>query len=463
LFIDSEKERTMDPDSNVLGRIITLIALIALSAAFAMCESAIVTLNDTKLRKMAEGGNKKAIALTKLVEHPSRFFATIQLGAALSGFFAAALAVVLLVRRLAEALAVLPVPEAAVGAASFIVVVLLTVLAVLTLGEFVLKRVGVRHHEKISMALARPLAAFAWMARPLVALLSFLSGGILRLLGIDPNVMDEPVTEEEIRMLLDEGSEDGNIEESDKDMIINIFDFDDTTVDELMTHRTDIVSLELGATLRQVVGTAVESHYTRFPVCEGDLDNIVGILHVKDLLERIISPDAPFDISSYLREPFYAAESMSCKLLLSILKEKKQQMAVVVDEYGGTAGIITMEDLLESIVGNIQDEYDDEEEEISSDGAGVYSIDGIADLEEVCKALGLELGEDDLEEFETISGYIIDRLGYIPDEHERPELRVGDVLFTVEAVEDRRIAKLKAERISQDEIQSAQEQPAEQT
>jgi len=215
------------------------------------------------------------------------------------------------------------------------------------------------------------------------------------------------------------------------------------------------VALELGATLRQVVGTAIESHYTRIPVCDDDLDNIAGILNVKDLLERItLDPDAPFDITAYLREPFYATESMSCKRLLSTLREKKLQVAVVVDEYGGTAGIITMEDLLEGIVGSIQDEYDDEEEEITALGAGDYILDGTANLEDVCKTLGLELSEDDMEEFETIGGYIIHRFGAIPEDDERPQIQIDDVLFTAQAVEEHRISKLRAQKITESPSQA---------
>jgi len=273
------------------------------------------------------------------------------------------------------------------------------------------------------------------------------------MMGIDPSAEDDAVTEEEIRMLLDEGSEEGNIEESDKDMINNIFDFGDTEVSELMIHRTEVVALDREADLREVIETAVESGCTRIPVYEGDLDSIVGILHMKDLLGLITRGQAqgqenPFDISVYLRDPFYAVESMSCKLLFATMKEKKLQMAVVVDEYGGTAGIITMEDLVEGIVGDIQDEYDEEEEEeIAKSGADSYLIDGVADLEEVCKTLGLLPEEDELEEFETIGGYIIHKLGYIPGEDEAPTLSVGGILFTVQQMEDRRIAKLTAQML----------------
>jgi len=461
----------MEPDSTSFVYIALMITALLLKAFFTMSETAIVTLNDSKLRKLALSGNKKAVMISRLVEQPARFYATTKVGGALSVFFAFALALYLIGARLErvigelhpyrlwvvfdyepapmfpEFLASFSTPPLWMSALTYGLVGIAVAGAILLLGDFVPYRLAGRHHEKMAFALAGPFAAFAWLLRPLVALISAGSNGILRLLGIDPGAEDESVTEEEIRMLLDEGSEEGNIEESDKDMINNIFDFGDTEVSELMIHRTEVVALDREADLREVVETAVESGCTRIPVYEGDLDSIVGILHVKDLLGLITrSPQLSFDIGVYLRDPFYAVESMSCKLLFSTLKEKKLQMAVVVDEYGGTAGIITMEDLVEGIVGEIQDEYDEEEEEeIAKSGADTYLMDGIANLEEACETLGLTPDEDELEEFETIGGYIIHKLGYIPGEDEQPTLSVDGVIFTVQQMEDNRIAKLTAQ------------------
>ena len=437
----------MDSDSLYTVYIVLMIAALLLCALFTMAEAAIVTFSDSKLRKLAQSGHKKAVLISRLVEHPSRFFATTKVGGTLSGFCAFTMALWAIAPWLVTLLWMLSVPVFWAVVIAYLLAGVFCAGAILVLGEFVARRLAIRHHEKFAFFIAGPLSAFTWLSRPFVVLLSSVSGLILRLLGIDPNTQDEPVTEEEIRMLLDEGSEDGNIEEIDKDMINNIFDFGDTEVSELMIHRTEVVALERSASLREVVEAAVESGCTRFPVYEGDLDCIVGILHVKDLLGLITrGPDAAFDISVYLRDPFYAVESMSCKLLFTTMKEKKLQIAVVVDEYGGTAGIITMEDLIEDIVGDIQDEYDEEEEEeIARSGADTYLIDGVADLEEVCETLGLMPEEDELEEFETIGGYIIHKLGYIPAEDEQPTLSVGDILFTVQSMEDRRIAKLTAQ------------------
>ena len=441
-----------------------LVAAMLLYIFFTMSEAAIVTLNDAKLRKQALSGNKKAIKITRLVEHPTRFFAALKVGGSLCAFFAFAMATDMLGTVLRFTLLsgssrfFWAMHQAGLSwdaiwrasvAAAYLLAGIVCACVILILGDFVPRRLAIRHHERFAFFAVGPLNALATLLRPLVIVISAASGGILRLLGLDPKTEEEPVTEEEIRMLLDEGSEEGNIEESDKDMINNIFDFGDTEVSELMIHRTEVVALEREADLREVIETAVESGCTRIPVYEGDLDSIVGILHIKDLLGLIThGQESAFDISVYLRDPFYAAESMSCKLLFATMKEKKQQIAVVVDEYGGTAGIITMEDLIEGIVGDIQDEYDEEEEEeIAQSGAGSYLIDGIADLEEVVKTLGFTPEEDELEEFETIGGYIIHKLGYIPEEGEQPTISIGGILFTVEAMEDRRIAKLMAKII----------------
>jgi len=453
----------MDPDSDLFGRIILVIALVLLHAFFTMSKTSITTFNDAKLQKMAAQGHKKAALIVRLVSDPSRFFATVKVGVTLSGFFAAAIAADTFSRYLEIALARLPIPEMVSRGISFAVVVLLIAMVAIVFGDLVPKRAAgtEKNHESIAMALSWPFAFFIWFLRPFVAMFSFLSGVVLRLMGIDPNKNDETVTEEEIRMLLDEGSEEGNIEQSDKEMINNIFDLGDTRVKEMMIHRTDMVAIEKGSDLREIVDIVVDSGYTRIPVYEGDLDKIVGILYVKDLLKLITrSPGGSFDISEYLLEPFYAIDSMRCKLLFSMLKEKKMQMAVVVDEYGGTAGIITMEDLLEGIVGDIKDEYDqDEEDDISHIESGAYIMDGIADLEDVCETLGLEPEKEDLEEFETIGGYIVHKLGYIPEEDEQPSIVVGNILFTVQAMEDRRIAKLKAERRESDASDQNTAQP----
>lgn len=255
-------------------------------------------------------------------------------------------------------------------------------------------------------------------------------------------------TEDEIRMLVDEGGKRGGIDQSEKEMIHNIFEFDDRTVDTMMAHRTEIVSIDLDTPLQEIIETALKSGYSRIPVCENDLDSIAGILYVKDLL-ALIGSDADkesFTLKNYMREPLYVLESNSCMDVLSEFKAQKIQIAIVVDEYGGTSGLVTMEDLLETIVGNIQDEYDDEDEEIFELGENRYLVDGLTSLEDVDKYFGLKLSED--EEFDTIGGYVVHRLGRIPALDEHPSVEVGGYRFIVSEMDERHVARLEIEKLA---------------
>jgi len=437
----------MEPEDNLLIYVALLMALILVNAFFSMSEIAIISLNDNKIRKMAQEGNKKAAAVVKLINEPSRFLATIQLGVTVSGFLAAAVAADTFAARLAASMRGVPVNPTAIRVIALICITLALSVISLVLGTLVPKRVGMHHFEKIAFGVAEPLLFISRVARPMVALLATSTNAMLRLLGIDPAQKTEQVTEEEIRMMIDVGNESGNIAEAEKDMLNNIFEFDDRTAVEMMTHRTEVVAMEVGAPLPEIIETAVSTGYSRIPVYENDMDSIIGILYVKDLLARVLnSPGEPFDLNSYLREPMYVLESANCKKLLAELQQKKMQMAIVVDEYGGTSGVVTMEDLLEFIVGNIQDEYDDdEEEEIAAIGDNLYEIDGQTGMEEIEKFFQIQLDEDEEGDFETIGGYIIHCLGYIPAEGERAAVEVDNVSFTVSQVDERRIIKLRAQ------------------
>ena len=442
-----------DPDSSPLFYILLLLALIMVNAFFAMSEIALISLNDAKLRKMAQEGHKRASAILKLTAQPSRFLATIQVGVTISGFLASAVAADTFAEYVVAAFSHTAVPQDALRVIALVVITFLLSYFTLVLGELVPKRVAMQHYEKIAFSICGVLSVFMQAGKPFVALLSASTNAVLRLMGIDPNQKPEEITEEEIRMMIDVGNESGNIENQDKDMINNIFEFDDKNAEDIMTHRTEVEAAEVDTTLEELLAAATESGYSRIPVFEDDLDNIVGILYVKDLLPFVMNRPESFDIKSYMREPLFVLESTSCKKLLALLQEKKIQMAVVVDEYGGTAGIVTMEDLLESIVGNIQDEYDDEEEKITRLSEDLFVIDGTAPLEEVIRYF--DLASDDEDDFDTIGGYLIDRIGHIPAEEEKPFVTIGGIVFTVLEMDDRRIDKLEARRIPQDAAQES--------
>lgn len=433
----------MDPDGNWLSCMILLLVLVAGNAFFVMSETSIIALNDNKLRKMAGEGNRNAATILRLTAAPSRFLTTLQIGATLSGLLASAFAASGLSGYVARMMGDTALSPQTVWIIGIVVITLLLCFIMLVFGMMIPKRIAMQYYEKIAFSLVGLVSLVSAITRPFVWLLTATSGGILRLFGIDLNKKPEEVTEEEIRMMIDVGGQSGTIEQAEKDMLNNIFEFDDSTAEGMMTHRTEMTAVEVGTPLAEIIALAVESGHSRIPVYEEDLDSIIGVLYVKDLLGLIISPTDEFDLRRYMRKPLYAMESTRSVTLLSEFKQKKIQIAIVVDEYGGTSGIVTMEDLLEEIVGNIQDEYDDEEEDITNVGDGSYLVDGLAPLDDVLGFFELEI--EDADDYDTIGGYVVDTIGYIPEEDAHPSIKIGDILFTVEAVDDRHIQTLLAQ------------------
>lgn len=261
---------------------------------------------------------------------------------------------------------------------------------------------------------------------------------------------DDDVTEEDIRMMVDAGNETGAIENTQKEMINNIFEFDDVSADDIMTHRTDVKAVSTAASLADIVKLSIQYGYSRIPVYDEDLDNIVGLAYIKDLLKYVIEPlPKTKKAKDIMREPFYVPKTLNCSKLFSEMTERHVQMAIVVDEYGGTAGIVTLEDLVEAIFGNIQDEYDKEDEDYKRIDDHTYIIDGGMDLEEAAELLGIEIDEDECE-YDTLGGFITFLLGYIPQDDEKPEADYENVHFSVLEVKDKRIIKVRAETIPTD-------------
>ena len=434
--------------SEALWSLVLLVLLTLINAFFAASEMAVISLNDTKLYAMAEDGNKKAKTIRKLVKEPSKFLSSIQIGITLAGLLSSAFAADRFAPPLAAWLHTF-LPFVSLGLLSNLALVVLTILLsffTLIFGELVPKRMAQHNPERLSFAFVGVLNFCFHAFKPFVFVLAKTTNGVLRLLGIDPNQEPENVTEEEIRMMVDVGNEKGVIEESQREMINNIFEFDDKTAAEIMTHRTEVSFVSMEDGLEEVLNIATTEGYSRIPVYQDDIDDVVGIIYVKDLLPLVMQKDTSnISLKNYLRPALFVPESNRCKELFHELTEKKLQMAIVVDEYGGTAGIVTMEDILESIVGNIQDEYDQEEEEITKTGDDTYLLEGSANLEEVFEHFGLDLPED--VDCETIGGYVIDLLGRIPQDGETPEVEDGEIHFQVLEAEDRRILKLTAKRI----------------
>ncbi len=441
--MDSDPEP--DPTGvNIFIKLILLAVLIFINAFFAASEIAVITLYDNKVQKMANEGHKKARQIIKLTANSSNFLATIQIGVTLAGFLASATAAQSLAGPLSDWITGLsPALNQYSSAINFISVVLITLMMSyfsLVLGELVPKRIAMQKSEAISFAVVNVLRGVSTVTRPFVRLLSVSTNLVVRMFGLDPNATQKNVTEEEIRMMVDVGGEKGVIEDVQKEMINNVFEFDDITAEDIMTPRTDVEVVEVGDDITEALRIGVDGGYSRLPVYEEEIDNIIGLVYVKDLLPYV-GQEIPKDVTirHIMRETFFVPGTKRCGNLFAEMTEKHIQLAIVVDEYGGFAGIVSMEDLIESIVGNIQDEYDNEEEEVTITGDNTFEVEGSIDIEKLGHLLKIKFPDGD---YDTIAGYIMDILGRIPGEDEHPEVTFENVTFTVMEMDERRIERV---------------------
>lgn len=436
-----------DPATSIVMQLVLLFVLILVNAFFAMSEIAIISLNDTKTERLAEEGHKKAKLVMKLTKNSSNFLSTIQIGVTLAGFLTSASASQSFVEMLSGTIRRISlfsgISTGVINGVSMVLITVITSYFSLVLGELAPKKIAMHNPEKISYRVVGVLLFVQKATIPFVKVLSVSTNAIVRLFGIDPQADTESVTEEEIRMMVDAGEEKGVIEDVQKEMINNIFEFDDIDAGDIMTHRTDMVAIEVDDPLEDVIQLTIEEGRSRIPVYEEDLDNIIGVIYVKDLLPYV-GHQLPKEttLRSLMREAFYVPESKRCGDLFKEMTETHTQMAIVVDEYGGTAGLVTIEDLLESIVGNIQDEYDDEEEEISKINENTFTIDGTTSIDEVDELVGVTIPEGD---YDTLAGFLISNLGFLPKDGEMNEVEYENLHFTILNVEDRRIGKVKVE------------------
>ena len=428
--------------------ILVLVVLILLNAFFAGSEIALISLNDNKVKMMADAGDKKSKMVYNLIFQPSRFLATIQIGITLAGFLASAFAADSFASRLSAYLYDLGVPISLdlLKTISVIVITLLLSYFTLVFGELVPKQIAMTKPEPLANFAARPLTILSKMTAPIVKLLTLSMNMVVRLFGIDPNADDNDVTEEEIRMMVDAGEENGSIQLAEKEMINNIFDFDNKTVSDIMTHRTNIVAISIDETLKDTVHMVNVEKYTRYPVYQEDIDHVVGILHSKDLIqffEEHVTDAKPFNLQEMIRDPYFVLESTKVDHLFKEMQQNNIHMAIVIDEYGGTDGIVTIEDLIEEIVGNIFDEYDEpyvDEPGIHELDENTYLMDGTTNLYDVEDVIGRDLPT---QEFDTLSGFLINILGYIPIGEDKPTVEYNDIEFIVEKTSEKRIMQVK--------------------
>lgn len=421
----------------LVWQLLLQLFLILVNAFFSCSEIAIISINDTKLRRMADSGHKSALALAKLTKQPARFLATIQVGITLAGFLGSAFAAENFADRIVTAFIEggSAMDPNALHTIILIIITLILSYFTLVLGELVPKRIAMKKPEPIALAVGRVIYFVSKVATPLVWLLTASTNGLLRLFRINPHAEENQVTEEEIRIMVDIGEEKGAIAPEEGEMIDNVLELSEKTAVELMTPRTDLEVLWLEDKPEQWEELIFSTNHSRYPVCGEDMDEIVGFLHVRDYFANIRS-EQPKGLKELLRAAYLVPETVTADILLREMKLNKTHMAVVVDEYGGTSGVVTMEDLLEEIVGQIEDEHDDEGPDIIKLEEGRWRARGSIDLDSLSEEMGFVLPEGD---YDTLGGLIYSRLSSIPCDGSHPEVDIAGLHIRVEELTDRRV------------------------
>ena len=423
-------------DDPLIGLLLLQLVFIALNAIFACAEIAVISINDVKLAKLAASGDKRAIRIARLTSQPARFLATIQISITLAGFLGSAFAADNFAGKLVELLLKTgtTIPAHTLNAISVVLITLILSYFTLVFGELVPKRLAMKKAERIAFALSGIISAISTVFKPLVWLLTASTNGILRLLGINPNQEDSSDTEAEIRMMIAAGSEKGAIEADEKELLQNVFEFNDVSAADMLTHRTmvDMLWLEEGdEAWAKLVSSTNHSYY---PICADTADDVVGILRARDYL-RLSERTRDNVMANAVSEPLFVPESVKADDLFREMRRSRDHFAVVLDEYGGMSGIVTMNDIVEQLVGDIDGQHDDEEAIVPIDG-GRYSVGGCAPLEDIAEKLGLDLPTD---EFDTIGGLIFSACDTIPPDGSRFSVKVCGISADVDRIMDHRI------------------------
>lgn len=424
----------------MLISILILILLTAINAFFAASEIAFISLNDNKIEKQAKEGNKKAKQIQKMLENPSAFLSTIQIGITLAGFLSSAFASDTFADMMAPTLNnLIPIGIGIWKSISIILITIILSFFTIIFGELVPKRFAMKNYEKIAFVSIGIIKGISVITSPFVKLLTVTTNAISKLFGVNEND-EEIVTEEEIKMMVDQGEENGTIEEEEKELINNVFEFNDITVSEIMTHRTDMFAVDINMSAEELLDEIIKDDckHSRIPVYDETIDEIKGILYVKDIIKNINKKT--FKIKNIMKEAYFVSQNKLINELFKELQKNKKHLAIIIDEYGGTAGLITMEDILEEIVGDIFDEYDEIEEEYEKIDNKTYVLSGSMPIYDVNKLLESNIPEGD---YDTLSGYLQEELGRIPTEEENPIIETDELIFKIEEYEDKRILKVK--------------------
>jgi putative hemolysin len=430
-----------DPDRlSYLPQLLFLLVLILVNAYFSAAEMAIVSVSKVRIKNLASEGSRKAQILLSLLDQPNKFLSTVQVVITLAGFLTSATAATAMAGDLGNVIKSFGVPY------SYQIAIVLITLVLsyfnLVLGELFPKRMALLASEKIAMLTARPVYVISKLAAPFVWFLSKSVNVLLKMAGKDSVKMEEQYSEEEIKSLLEVGQETGLINEAGKEMITSIFEFDDKLAYAIMTPRTNVFMININEPLSGYVDELLDEKYSRVPVYDKDVDDIIGVLYMKDFIIR--ARKYGFDkvhIRKILQKPYFVPESKNIDELFREMQRTKTHMALLIDEYGGFSGLVTIEDIIEEIMGNIDDEYDDDEPKLVDNGDSTWLLDGGYYIDDLNEELELHI---ESAEHETIGGYIIDKIGEIPDEDDTKEYIIveGDCTFKVESIKERRVDKI---------------------
>jgi len=431
-------------DTSIILMLFLQIILIALNAVFACAEIAIISMSDTKIAKLASEGDKRAVRLARLTNEPARFLATIQVAITLSGFMGSAFAaenfsevIVDLVVGLG-----LNVPVNVVDSASVIVITVILSYFTLVFGELVPKQVAMRKAEPLALMMSALISGVSRVFSPLVSFLTFSTNTILRLFGIDPDKNDDVVSEEEIRMMVDVGSERGTIDEDERDFIENVFEFDDITAENVATHRTDLDMLDINDSMEVWDEIIMSTRHTRYPICDDTADKIVGILNASEYL-RLKDKSRENVLKYAVTGAYFVPETIKAATLFKNMKNERQRLAVVLDEYGGMMGVVTLNDLVERLVGDLLfEEKPVTAMMIEQTGENEWAINGSARLDEVSERLGVKLPVDD---YETFNGLVFNVLGTMPESGKNIYLETDDLKINILEIKEHQV---EAARVS---------------
>lgn len=421
---------------SIVFPLILQVVLIALNAVFACAELAVISVNDNKLAKMMAEGNKKAIRLGRLTSKPAQFLATIQVAITLSGFLGSAFAADNFAGLLVDWLLSLGVgiSRSTLNSISLIVITLILSYFTLVFGELVPKRIAMKKAESLALGMSGMITVISKLFAPIVWLLTVSTNGVLRLLRIDPSAEEDEVSEEEIRMMVDVGNQKGVIDEDEKLMIQNVFEFDDLTVGEIATHRTEMVILKAEQAMEKWDKIIRENRHSVFPICDGSVDNIIGALYTRDYF-RLTDKSRENVMKQAVRPVYFVPKRVKADVLFQQMQQSRNHFSVVLDDYGGVLGIVTMSDLLEQLVGDLND-GEAEPLEIEKMSEGAWKIEGTAYLDEVARELGVSLPE---EEYDTFGGYVFGEYGTIPDDGTQIQLETNDLSIHVTSIKDHRM------------------------